>query len=145
MEDFMENENLENQSGNVKQNPSRDNQNINQGQSNEKKFGSDDTSKKEVGNKDVNLDRSGISSPKTSESADFSGGEQNREQQQQQQQPGQGQSQGQGEKKSSESSGGVKSDENLKNFGGSQGENYGQSGSNIGQNPSEKQEDTKRQ
>ena len=56
----MENENRENQSGQVRKNPTRDNKNINQGQANEKSFSNQDASGKQFDRDEIDLDRSGV-------------------------------------------------------------------------------------
>jgi hypothetical protein len=80
----MQNENQENlnQSGNIKKNPSRDNRNINQGQNDEKKFDAENESNRDVeinhseqlDRKEIDLDRSGISTSQDRQTREFGGG-----------------------------------------------------------------------
>lgn len=75
----MENENRENQSGQVRKNPTRDNKNIKQGQTNENSFSSQDASDKKVDRDEIDLDRSGVSGPQSNESRDFQSGSRNQQ------------------------------------------------------------------
>ncbi len=72
----MENENLENQSGQVRKNPTRDNKNIKQGQANEESFSRQDASGKQIDHDEIDLDRSGIPGTQSDESRDFQSGAQ---------------------------------------------------------------------
>ena len=87
----MQNENLENQNQNqtndIKKNPSRDNRNINQGQNDEKKFDAENEQNRDVeidpseqlDRKEIDLDRSGVSTSKNEQTREFGGGRQSDE------------------------------------------------------------------
>ena len=104
----MQNENQENlnQTNDIKKNPSRDNRNINQGQNDEKKFDAENEQNRDVeinpseqvDRKEIDLDRSGISTSKNEQTREFGGGRQSDEGRGNSQQAGSQNLQGSGQK-----------------------------------------------
>lgn len=74
----MQNENHEKQKNQIKRNPTRGNTNNNQGQNNEQSFGygnKEANPRKQMDNKEIDLDRSGVSRSTGTDHADFTTGQ----------------------------------------------------------------------
>lgn len=78
----MQNENVENQPNQIRRNPSRDNTNVNQGQSNEKRFNEDNSENRsleiysaEGDSSNADVESGGVSDSDSDSSRQFSGGE----------------------------------------------------------------------